>query len=109
MLNRPARGAIENPDNAVFVSAASTWEVAIKRRLGKLVFDGSAAAGTGANGFRELPLLPTDGENAGDLVWQHNDPFDRILVAQAIRLGMTLITADQRIHDYAGVALLWGG
>jgi PIN domain nuclease of toxin-antitoxin system len=107
-LNQHARDAIAAPDNTVFVSAASIWEIAIKRRLGKLAFDGSATAAIGANGFRELPLLPIDGENAGDLAWQHNDPFDRILIAQAIRQGLTLVTGDRRISSFGGVALLWG-
>ena len=102
------RSAIQDSANDVFISVASVWEIAIKRRLGKLAFDGSATAAIGANGFRELPLLPIDGENAGDLGWQHNDPFDRILIAQAIRQGLTLVTADRRISSFGGVALLWG-
>ena len=65
------------------------WEIAIKRRLKKLDFRGSAVAAIGANGFHELPILPIDAEVAGALAWQHNDPFDRMLVAQARRLGLT--------------------
>jgi PIN domain nuclease of toxin-antitoxin system len=107
-LGQYARDAIATPDNAIFISAASIWEIAIKRRVGKLAFDSSATAAIGANGFRELPMLPIDGENAGDLAWHHNDPFDRVLVAQAIRLGLTLVTADRRIAEFSGVALLWG-
>jgi PIN domain nuclease of toxin-antitoxin system len=93
----------------VFISAASVWEIATKRRLGKLVFEGSATAAIGANGFHELPVLPIDAEEAGDLAWQHADPFDRLLVAQAIRLGLVLVTADRAIRAFGGVAQLWAG
>ncbi len=108
-LATSARAAIQDPRNSVFVSAASIWEIAIKRRLGELAFDGSPSAAIGANGFLELPILPRDAEEAGDLPWQHGDPFDRLLVAQAIRLGMSLVTVDRAIRDFGAVALLWAG
>jgi PIN domain nuclease of toxin-antitoxin system len=62
------------------------------------------AAASGGNGFHELPVLPIDGENAGDLEWNHTDPFDRLLVAQAMRLGFTLLTADRTIRTFGNVA-----
>jgi PIN domain nuclease of toxin-antitoxin system len=108
-LNAAARAAIQDPRNAVFVSAATTWEIAIKRRLGKLVFKGSASAAIGANGFHELPILPLDAEDAGDLSWQNGDPFDRLLVAQAIRQGLILVTADKAIRAFDGVVQFWAG
>ena len=108
-LNAAARAAIQEPRNAVFVSAATVWEIAIKRRLGKLVFNGSAAAAIGANGFHELPILPLDAEDAGNLSWHHGDPFDRLVVAQAIRQGLILVTADKAIRGFDGVAQLWAG
>ena len=108
-LAASARAAIEDPRNSVFISAASIWEIAIKRRLGKLAFEGSASAAIGANGFLELPILPRDAEEAGDLPWQHNDPFDRLLVAQAIRQGMSMVTADRAIRDFGAVPVLWAG
>ena len=106
-LNAAARQAIEEPRNSIFVSAASIWEVAIKRRLGKLAFDGSAVAAIAANGFLELPILPRDAEAAGNLDWPHNDPFDRLLVAQAVRRGLVLATADQTIRAFETAAQLW--
>jgi PIN domain nuclease of toxin-antitoxin system len=109
VLNAHASGAIEQPANNVFISAASVWEIAIKRRLGKLIFHGSASAAIGANGFHELPILPRDAEDAGALVWQHHDPFDRLLVAQAMRLGFTLLTANRSIRALDCVAQLWAG
>ena len=108
-LNANVRAVIADPDNQVFVSAVSIWEIAIKRRLKKLRFRGSLVAAVAANGFLELPILPIDAEHAGDLAWRHNDPFDRMLVAQARRLGLTLVTADTMIRAYAHVAQLWAG
>jgi PIN domain nuclease of toxin-antitoxin system len=108
-LNADTRAVIGDPANQIFVSAVSIWEIAIKRRLRKLDFRGSAVTAIGANGFHELPILPIDAENAGALAWQHNDPFDRILVAQARRLTFTLATADAAIRAYANVAQMWVG
>jgi PIN domain nuclease of toxin-antitoxin system len=108
-LNGNARNAIEDLRNSVFISAASVWEIAIKRRLGKLTFHGSASSAIGANGFQELPIVPLDAEDAGNLAWPHNDPFDRLLVAQAMRLGFVLLTADRSIRTFGGVAQLPAG
>jgi PIN domain nuclease of toxin-antitoxin system len=84
-FSKPVRDAIAQPENSIFVSAVSVWEIAIKRRRGKLDFPDPPSAAIGANGFQALPILPEDPEWAGDLVWDHGDPFDRLLVAQAIR------------------------
>ena len=108
-LNREVRAMVQAQENHIFVSAVSIWEIAIKRRLGKLAFEGPIAATISGNGFHELPILPIDGENAGDLDWEHNDPFDRLLVAQAMRLGFTLVTADRAIRCFGGVAQIWAG
>jgi PIN domain nuclease of toxin-antitoxin system len=108
-LNADTRALITDPVNEVFVSAASIWEIAIKRRLKKLDFRGSAVAAISANGFLELPILPIDAEAAGALAWQHNDPFDRMLVAQARRLTFTLATADAMVRNYLNVAQVWAG
>ena len=105
-LNDNAQRAIENPRNNIFVSAASVWEIAIKRRLGKLSFHGSISAAIGANGFLETPILPIDAEAAGDMSWHRSDPFDRLLVAQATKQGMVLVTADQIIQAKVAVARL---
>jgi PIN domain nuclease of toxin-antitoxin system len=98
---------IEDPGNNVFVSAASVWEIAIKRRRGKLKFPGSAAAAIAANGFNELPILPRECEDAGDLAWLHTDPFDRLLVAQAVAQALVFVTGDELIRDFEAVAKLW--
>jgi PIN domain nuclease of toxin-antitoxin system len=106
-LNLDVRRAIADPAHTVFISAATVWEIAVKRRLGKLTFHGSVVAAIGANGFHELPVLPVDAEAAGELAWDHADPFDRLLVAQAARHGMTLVTADRHIRSFGAVAQLW--
>lgn len=108
-LSARAGALIADPGNQVFISAASIWEIAIKRRQGKLRFEGSALSLIDANGFYELPILPLDAETAGALDWHHNDPFDRLLVAQAARLAFTLLTADRIIRAYGGVAQQWAG
>jgi PIN domain nuclease of toxin-antitoxin system len=108
-LPADAKALIADATNRVLVSAGSIWEIATKRRLGRLSFDGSPTAAIAANSFEELPILPRDAEEAGGLAWAHADPFDRLLVAQARRLAATLVTADAAVRDYGRVALLWAG
>lgn len=105
-LGDAARAAIAAPANVVFVSVASVWEIAIKRRLGKLAFADSVARAIAANGFVDLPILAADAESAADLDWPHTDPFDRLIVAQAVNQGLTLVTADAAVRRYGGVAQL---
>lgn len=99
-LGVTARSLIREPRNFIHVSAASLWEIAIKRSLGKL------RAPEGMNGLIEQEgFLPLDislfhGERAGDLPLLHRDPFDRMLVAQAQAEGLDIITADSRIGQY---------
>lgn len=107
-LGMAARSAISDASNNVFISAASIWEIGIKRRIGKLPFVGSPVANIGRNGFLPLPILPVHAECAGDLPLHHRDPFDRMLIAQAQIGGMTLVTADRQIAPYP-VAQLWAG
>ena len=106
-LSRQARKAIADSKNQVFVSAISPWELAIKARIGKLRFEGSAASMIEANGFRPLPILPSHGEAAGMLEWEHADPFDRMLVAQAQAEGLVLVHADENIRRFRDVTQLW--
>jgi len=71
-----------------------------------LTFHGSASAAIAANGFLELPILPLEAE---DLAWRHGDPFDRLLVAQAMNQGLVLVTGDETIRDLDVVTQLWAG
>ena len=102
------KALIANPANRIHVSAASIWEIAIKRRRGKLTFGGSPLKAIAANSFAELAISGADCEAAGDLEWDHADPFDRLIMAQAQRRGMTLITADAAMVGFAGVAIVTG-
>lgn len=108
-LSPAAKRAIGDSANQIFVSAASVWEIETKRRTGKLAFAGSPSGAIGKNGFFELPILPMDAELAGDLVWGHRDPFDRLLVAQAMRLRGVLVTADAVVRGFEPVVTLWAG
>lgn len=102
--------AIRNPDNTIWLSAASAWEITIKAGLGKLRLPDRAArfveAQRKVNGFGWLPIEPAALDTLQDLPFHHRDPFDRLLIAQAISLGHTLTSADQVFADYA-VQRLW--
>jgi PIN domain nuclease of toxin-antitoxin system len=109
-ISKAARAVIEDNDNDTFVSAASPWEVAIKYRLGRLPTATRLMADlTGrilSEGFVELPVTLRHGERAGSLPLFHKDPFDRMLIAQAMAESLTLIS-NERLFDRYGVARLW--
>jgi len=106
-LGAPARAAIADPANRVWVSAASPWEIAIKAKKGRLRFEGSPAAQIAANGFAPLSITPEHAEAAGNLDWAHLDPFDRMLVAQAQLERLVLVHADDCIRAFGAVGQLW--
>jgi len=93
----------------IFVSPASVWEIATKRRLKKLDFKHHIVEAIEASGFAHLPITPEDAEYAGGIIWDHKDPFDRLLVAQAARRSYTLVTADKAIHAFGTIPILWAG
>jgi PIN domain nuclease of toxin-antitoxin system len=90
----------------VFVSAASAWEAAIKASLGKLRIPGSFEQGVEACGFDKLRIEFRHAERAGRLPAHHGDPFDRMLVAQAMSERLTLVSADRQLEPYE-VPILW--
>ena len=104
-LSRPLRAAIEDEANDIFVSAASIWEIAIKRAIGKLSFCHSIVDAVSEFGFEILSVTGSHAEHAGGLPRHHNDPFDRLIIAQAYLEGMTIGTKDRQMQPY-GVALL---
>jgi PIN domain nuclease of toxin-antitoxin system len=102
---------IENPTTVVYVSAASAWEIATKVRLGEF-----PAADPIVEQFDDiatqlraelLPITSADALGAGSMRWDHRDPFDRMLAAQAMLSDLTLITRDQTLHDLAGLSTAW--
>jgi PIN domain nuclease of toxin-antitoxin system len=104
-LSAQARDAIADPANLVMVSAASAWEISIKKALGKLAAPDDLEQQVLAGGFTALPISIAQAIAAGQLARHHEDPFDRMLIAQAIGEGLTIVTRDKRFADY-GVALL---
>ncbi len=104
-LTKAARSAIANPETAVFVSAVTAWEIAIKKAIGKLSAPDDLADKVRAGGFFELPITIADGLLAGTLPRHHDDPFDRMLVAQAQRHRLRVVTRDPTFSLY-GVATL---
>ena len=104
-LPKTARRAIATAD-VVWVSAASGWEVAIKTTLGRLRIDEPFAATVAADDFTELPVTLAHTARLGGLPAHHADPFDRLLVAQALVEGATLVTRDEALGAY-GVPVLW--
>ncbi len=99
-LGPTARGAIADADNIVFVSAVTAWEISVKRAKGKLEAPGDVEDWLDANGFIELPIEIGHAVLAGELPLHHTDPFDRMLVAQAVLEDHTLVTADSEIPQY---------
>ena len=96
-----ARAAVMDPANEICVSPASVWEAAIKRTLGKLRFeDVDLVAALEASGFRELPIAVEHALRAGQLPRHHDDPFDRMLVAQAMAEGLTIVSRDEALKAY---------
>ncbi len=109
-LPATARAVIADPTNEVFVSAASAWEVATKHRIGKLPGAGPLAVDFGreveAQGFLALPITLGHGQDAGALTLDHRDPFDRMLIAQALAERMVLVS-NETGFDAAGVVRVW--
>jgi PIN domain nuclease of toxin-antitoxin system len=85
----------------VLVSAASVWEVSIKAALGKLDAPAGFAQACAEAGFEELPVRSAHAEAVRSLPAHHADPFDRLLVAQALLEGAVLVTADSKLRPYA--------
>lgn len=104
-LSTNARRAIARAD-LVFVSAVSAWEVAIKTALGRLRLDEPFAVNVAADDFTELPVTFVHAARLNGLPAHHADPFDRMLVAQAMVEGATLVTRDSALGAY-GVQVLW--
>jgi PIN domain nuclease of toxin-antitoxin system len=99
-LGPGARAAIADPRNVVSVSAATAWEIATKRALGKLRAPGDIGEWIDANAFSPLPVGVGHAVRSAELPVHHRDPFVRLLVAQAQIEGLTLVTSDPDIAKY---------
>lgn len=91
---------IADPDVIVAVSAASVWEIAIKRQLGKLDFGGDMTLEVATEGFEPLPISLDHAERAGALPLHHKDPFDRLLIAQAQAERLAIVSRDVSFDMY---------
>ncbi|ENZ81904.1 MULTISPECIES: type II toxin-antitoxin system VapC family toxin [Caulobacter] len=109
-LRRAARQVIEDEANTVFVSAVSAMEVTTKVRLGKLASAEALALNFEVEilvrGFLPLPITLAHAERAGGMPGEHRDPFDRLLIAQALVEDLTLVS-NEAIFDGFGVKRLW--
>jgi len=104
-LSKSLAAAIASPESDIAVSAASIWEIAIKRALGRIDVDlDELLAVMTADGFTELPLRFGHSLRLESLPRHHDDPFDRILIAQSIAEGRRLVTKDDAILAYVGLA-----
>ena len=104
-LSTEARTLIDNRDNELLFSAASLWEVVIKRGVGRKDFKVDPRLlrrGLLDNGYSELPVLSDHVVAIDSMPQIHKDPFDRLLVAQAIVEGITLLTTDSLLAQYPG-------
>ena len=104
-LDRAARASIASPANDVVVSAATVWELEIKRAMGKLDAPADLLEALEAEEFDCLPILGDDAIAAARLPMHHRDPFDRMVVAQALRLDAVVVSRDRALDAY-GVAVL---
>jgi PIN domain nuclease of toxin-antitoxin system len=91
---------ITDADNFIFVSAATAWEIAVKKMIGKLEAPNDLPAALGINNFLELPITIEHSQKLYQLPLHHNDPFDRIMVAQAMSEDLTFMTRDAKIALY---------
>lgn len=103
-LSAETRAVLEDPEHEVFFSTASVWEIAIKFALGRADFKVSSAEiveSAEASGFVELPVRSPAALKVASLPHLHRDPFDRLLVAQAMTEPARLYTTDQELAPYS--------
>ena len=108
-LSANSRKAVEDEASTVFVSVASAWEIAIKVGLGKWpdaeTLLGAFEARAVESGFVMLPITVAHARTSGLMQHPHRDPFDRLLVAQALVEGLTIVTSDSKVHSMAAPCL----
>ena len=109
-LSRRARTALADEGNAIFVSAASAWELSTKARLGKLPSALDVATDVAGcltrQGFLDLPITVHHAQRAGSVQIPHRDPFDRMLIAQAQMEDLPIVTNEAHFDGY-GISRVW--
>ncbi len=101
-----ARAALEDERTSIFASAASVFEIAVKRSRGRLRLSDGWARALPRVGLEPLPVTALHAEAVEHLPWHHRDPFDRLLIAQAVVEEMALVSADAQVSAYA-VDVVW--
>jgi PIN domain nuclease of toxin-antitoxin system len=99
-LSEHILGLLRDPKHDVYCSAASLWEIAIKQNVGKLQVQGAFPGMLEQYGFTELPVTVRDVETVRTLPLHHRDPFDRMLVAQAMARNLVLVSGDRQMLAY---------
>ena len=102
LLPAQARQLIGDPNNTIFVSAVSLWEIWLKSSIGKLRVPSDFDQKLAAEPFQSLPLRAEHTGTVAMLVWHHRDPFDRMLIAQAQTEKLVLLTVDSVLKSYGG-------
>ena len=105
-LPEKARTAIGNDENTVFFSVASIWEISIKKALGKLRLPDEFYSVLPQSGFQKLVIDIEHARMIENLPLHHHDPFDRMLIAQAVCENLYLLSKDLQLADY-GIAIIW--
>ena len=108
-LSPKARKVMSDANTELFLSAASVWEMAIKAALGRLVLPvsvGDYIAGKVRNGLHIMPIEWMHAAAVQDMPTHHRDPFDRLIVAQAIAENLPLVSSDRLLKKY-GLTLIW--
>ena len=103
---RPAAVQVVRQADVVVVSAVSAWEIAIKHSLKKLDIPATVAEMVRLYGFTALDVSLRHGDLARGLPWHHADPFDRLLIVQALEEGLTILTSDRAFEPYR-VPVVW--
>lgn len=111
-LNHAGLAVLENGQEEIYLSAVTSWEISIKMRLGKLSFPGPPTETVprfmAKQSLRPLPISHRHAVKVYDLPHYHHDPFDRLIIAQAMVEEMTILTADRAFEKYP-VELMWCG
>ena len=105
-LSAAARAVVVDTDNDVLVSAASAWEISIKRALGKLDVPDNLTSAIESAGFLRRPIGFAECARLLTLPQHHRDPFDRILIAQALEDGIPIVTCDEQFSRYP-IQVIW--
>ncbi len=105
-LPRRSRSRITGSNALVLVSAATAWEVSIKRSLGKLTAPNGLVEVVEESGLLWIPITPAEAYDAGNLPMHHRDPFDRLIIAQAQIRSAVVVSHDEMLDDY-GIERVW--